>query len=74
MSCQLEQAEQCASRRCPVYDKNNMYQKEANNITKQLSELVKSISKKTESLFSNDIIEADTNDQIEKTEELLLNQ
>ena len=74
MPCELEQAEQRALRRCPVYDKNNMHWKEADNIAKQLSELVKSIGKKNESLFSNDMTEADTDDQMEKTEESLLNQ
>ena len=47
MSRQVEAAEKRAMIGCPVYDEMNMHWKVADNLAKELSVLVNSISEKT---------------------------
>ena len=73
MSRQVEAAEKRAMIRCPEYDATNMHWKVADNLANELSVLVKSISEKTEKLFSNSNTAGDE-DEIEMTVGTFLNQ
>ena len=72
MSRQIESAEKRATIRCPVYDPNNIHWKIVDDLIKDHSDLVKSISTKTVHLFNNE--KDDKDDDGDNTVGAFLNQ
>ena len=68
MSRQVQQAENRASFRCPVYDTQNMHWKVVDDLVAKHNDLVMSIRTKTEELFNNETNskEPDDDDEVDE--------